>query len=172
MLFRLGVTAAPGAAPPSPEAVRRRQLAEQVFPQLALEIEALITRMVNLVLIEISAAHLFAWAEELLADTDLVAGDGEAARLVSYIRHDESPHVEYLRTALSEMRDRTFVTSDGSHLPGTEVVGALWERGLADSLGARRETNRALARAELDAAVAGRRDRDEIVEEYLALAPA
>ena len=114
MLFRLGVTSAPGAPAPTPEEIRARQEAARVFPDLPMEIEALIGRMVNLLLVEISAAHLFAWAEELLADDDLVAGEGEAARLVSYIRQDESPHVEYLRTTLSEMRDRDFVDHVGS----------------------------------------------------------
>ena len=34
--------------------------------------------------------------------------------LVSYIRADETPHVGYLRTALSEMRDRTWVGEGGT----------------------------------------------------------
>ena len=149
MLFRLGVTPAPGAPAPTAQETRSRQLAEQVVANLPLEIEALIQRMVNLLLIEISAAHLFAWAEELLADSQLVAGDGVAAELVAAIRQDESPHVEYLRTALSEMRDRSFVGRDGQPLPGAAVVNDLWARGLADSTGARREANLRLARTEL-----------------------
>ena len=32
---------------------------------------------------------------------------------MSYIRADETPHVEYLRTVLSEMRDRTVVGESG-----------------------------------------------------------
>ena len=69
----------------------------------------MVSLMVRVLFIEISAFHTFAWAEEWMSDTELVAGDGEAARLVSYIRADETPHVGYLRTALSEMRDRTWV---------------------------------------------------------------
>jgi hypothetical protein len=170
MLFRLGVTSAPGAATPTPEEIRRRQEQARLFPAIPLEIEALIGRMVNLLLVEISAAHLFAWAEELLADADLVAGEGEAARIVSYIRRDESPHVEYLRTTLSEMRDRTFVTTSGATLPGTTVVETMWTRGIAESTGARRENNRRMARAELELAVGDRRDRDELLATYASLA--
>ncbi|MGZ6896257.1 MAG: hypothetical protein ACXVLO_10620 [Acidimicrobiia bacterium] len=170
MLFRLGVTSAPGAPLPSAEEARRRQEAQRVFPTLPLDVEALIQRMVNLLLVEISAAHLFAWAEELLADRDLVAGEGVGADLVRAIRQDESPHVEYLRTALSEMRDRTFLGEDGMPLAGDVVVNELWRRGLADSTGARRERNVRLARAELADAVARRRDRAAIVETYEALA--
>ena len=116
--------------------VRERMLAARVFDDLDLGLEMLIRRMIGILLIEISAFHVFAWAEELLADPDLVAGDGEAARLVSYIRQDEAPHVAYLATALTEMRDRTFIGESGRRIPGTEVIGTLWERGLAESLGA------------------------------------
>ena len=92
--------------------------------------------------IEISAFHTFRWAEALLADPDLVAGDGEAARLVSYMRADETPHVEYLRTVLSEMRDRTWVGTSGRKYSGAEMIGTLWDRALAQSLGAGREVGR------------------------------
>jgi hypothetical protein len=170
MLFRLGVTPAPGAPVPTAEEIRRRQEAARVFTDIPMEIEALIGRMVNLLLVEISAAHLFAWAEELLADDALVAGDGEAARLVSYIRRDESPHVEYLRTCLSEMRDRTFVTTAGGARAGTEVIETLWARGLADSTGERRANNQRMARAELEQAIDDRRDRDELLATYESLA--
>ncbi len=171
MLFRLGVTSAPGAAPPSPDDVRRRQESLRVFPNIDLEIEGLIVRMIGLLLIEISAAHLFAWAEELLADPDLVAGEGVAAQVVSFIRQDETPHIEYLRTALSEMRDRTFVATEGRAVPGVDVVPVLWARGLAESTGARRETNLRLARQELEDSIASRPDRVEILERYDTLGP-
>ncbi len=166
MLFRLGVTKAPGAPLPSPEEIRRRQLADQLFPEVALEVEALVQRMIGLLLIEISAAHLFSWAEELLADPDLVAGDGGATTLVSYIRQDESPHVEYLRTALSEMRDRTFVGTSGARLAGSTVIGTLWERAIAESTGPKRAANQRLARTELLDALEGHARRDAILEEY------
>ena len=49
------------------------------------------------------------------------------ARLVSYIRQDETPHVEYLRTALTEMRDRTFVGTEGQRSLEKEVIGKIWD---------------------------------------------
>src|SRR2546430_6396462 len=91
-----------------------------LFPDVDQSLELLIHSMARLLLIEISAYHVFAWAEEVLADSQLVAGDGEAARLVSYIRTDEAPHVEDLKTTLSEMRDRTFVGESGRAYPGTD----------------------------------------------------
>ena len=86
--------------------------------------------MIGLLLIEISAFHGFRWAEAVLGDTELVAGDGEAATLVSYIRSDETPHVAWLRTALSEMRDRTWVGTNGRSHAGTDMIGRLWDRAL------------------------------------------
>jgi hypothetical protein len=130
----------------------------------------MIQRMIAILLIEISAHHAFAWAEELLADQDLVAGEGAAARLVGFIRQDEAPHVAYLATALTEMRDRTFVGESGRRILGTEVVGALWERGLADSLGPRREQNLRVARREIEDALDGRGHHEELLEQFDALA--
>ena len=112
MLERMGIVA-PGGKPPTPEEMRRAAEALRRFPDLDLSLEMMLRRMVGLLFIEVSAFHTFAWAEEVLSDRDLVAGDGTAAALVSYIRADETPHVDYLRTALTEMRDRTFVGGVG-----------------------------------------------------------
>ncbi len=133
------------------------------------ELESLITRMVRLLLIEISAFHAFAWAEEVLADPDLVAGEGEAATLVSYIRADETPHVAYLKTVLSEMRDRTFVGASGRQYPGADIVGRIWDRSLEASLGAGRTDGMETAWWEVTHALAGRTDRDELLERFNAL---
>lgn len=168
MLFRLGVTTAPGAPVPDAAAIRTQQHQVQVFAGIDLDAELMIQRMIGLLLIEISAAHLFAWAEELLSDSNLVAGNGEAARIVSYIRQDEAPHVEYLRTALTEMRDRTFVGEHGN-IPGAEVIGTLWERGIAESTGTRRDESLALALREVEAGLIDHPRRVEILENYKAL---
>ena len=133
------------------------------------ELEILIERMTNLLLIEISAFHTFAWAEEVLSDHDLVAGEGEAARLVSYIRADETPHVEYLKTVLSEMRDRTFVGTSGSKHAGTEMIGRLWDRAVTNSLGVRREANIKLTLNEVAHALSGNKRRNAILEQFNAI---
>ncbi len=167
MLERMGIVG--GDAPPDPEQIRQRMLAMRVIDDLDLGMEMLVQRMISILLIEISAHHVFAWAEALLSDTELVAGDGEAARLVSYIRQDESPHVEYLETALTEMRDRSFVGESGIPIPGAEVIGPLWDRGLAESLGPRRDQNLQVAVREVEHALDGHPRGDEILEQYHAL---
>ena len=140
MLERMGIAPPGSGGKIDPAALRATALANRRWPSdVDFDLESLIARMVRLLLIEISAFHTFAWAEELLADPDLVAGDGEGARLVSYIRADETPHVDYLRTALSELRDRTIVGEGGRRHAGSDLVGGTWDRALAQSIGPNRQ---------------------------------
>jgi hypothetical protein len=170
MLVRMGI-AAPDGKPPTPAEAQAAALALRRFPDLDLSLEQMLRRMVGLLFIEVSAFHTFAWAEAVLADTDLVAGDGAAADLVSYVRADETPHVEYLRTALTEMRDRTFVGESGRRIAGAEVIGTLWDAALAQSLGANRENFVRQAMAEVEHALAGNPRRSDILEGFHALGP-
>ena len=148
---------------------RARFQAMRSFPELDTGLEILLTTMIRVLFIEIKAFHVFAWAEELLSDRDLVAGDGEAARLVSCIRADETPHVEYLRTALTEMRDRTFVTTAGGRIPGATVIGTLWEKLLAESMGTVEAANRASFTRELHFTLESRSGGAELIERFHAL---
>ena len=100
-----------------------------------------------------------------------VAGDGEGARLVSYVRADETPHVEYLKTVLSEMRDRTFVGESGRKYAGTDLVGPIWDRALANSLGPRRELGRQQTINELEHTLAGHPRRADILHRFHELGP-
>lgn len=164
MLARMGIGS--GGALPDLEAIGRRLAERRLFPDLDPGLEMMIDRMVDVLLIEVSAYHIFAWAEELLSDTDLVAGDGEPARLVAHIRQDETPHVEYLKTVLTEMHDRTFVGESGRKRPGSEVVGALWERGLGESLGSKRAQTVHLTRGEVEHALARHPRRADVLERF------
>jgi hypothetical protein len=162
MLQRMGITGGPGSAPPPPPS---RVLPDDIDPVL----ESVLGRMIGLLLIEISAFHGFRWAEAVLADDQLVAGDGEAARLIAYIRSDETPHVAWLRTAISEMRDRTWVGSGGRTHDGAVMVDRLWTRALDNSVVLRRQASLDLTMAEVERAVAGRADGADLVEEMLSL---
>jgi hypothetical protein len=138
MLERMGFASSNGAMD-IPKMIKEA-MANRLLPDdIPFELESLVERMARLMLIEISAYHVFAWAETVLSDTDLTAGEGEAARIVSYIRQDEAPHVEYLKTTLSEMRDRTFVGTSGKRYDGTEMIAPIWDRAVAESLGGGRE---------------------------------
>jgi hypothetical protein len=169
MLERMGFTSNGPIAtgqPPDQDAMRKMIMGSGTFPDVDPYLEALVERMTRLLLIEISAFHTFAWAEEVLSDQDLCAGEGEAARLVSYIRADETPHVEYLKTTLSEIRDRTIVGQSGKKIPGREVIGEVWDRAIKESLGERREANLKITLREVEIAVEGRKNGRDILERF------
>ena len=99
---------------------------------------------------DLGVPHL-PWAEEWLSDTDLVAGDGEAADLVSYIRADETPHVELPQDrAHRDARPHLGRRRRGKKHTGTEMIGTLWDRGLEQSLGAGREQTRKAVLGEVE----------------------
>jgi len=165
MLVRMGIVPADGT-PPTPEEARRNAEAVRRFPDLDLSLEMMVRRMVGLLFIEVSAFHTFAWAEEVLVDTDLVAGDGRGADLVAYVRADEAPHVDYLRTALTEMRDRTWIGDTGKRYAGTDMIGRLWDAGLEQSLGAGREAGRKAIRGEVEHWILQRPNGKDLLAEF------
>lgn len=161
ILERLGF-----AGPASSEEERLARFnANRSFPEIDTGLEMLLTTMLRVLFVEIKAFHVFAYAEALLSDTDLVAGDGEAANIVACIRADETPHVEYLRTSLTEMRDRTFLTGKGK-LDGRLVIGTLWDRLIGESMGTVEEQNRMAFRREVEHAVDGRPGAADLLAEF------
>ncbi|MGK2947506.1 MAG: hypothetical protein ACSLFP_02960 [Acidimicrobiales bacterium] len=142
MLARMGF-GQPGSGPGAQ--------AERLLPEdVDVNLELIANLMLRVLFIEVQAFHTFAWAEDWLSDTDLVAGEGRAAELVSYIRADETPHVGYLKTALTEMRDRTWIGDGGKKHAGTDMIGRLWDRGLEQSLGAGRAQTRKAVLGEVE----------------------
>jgi hypothetical protein len=170
MLERMGISRPGSGGRIDPAKLRADAMANRVLSDdIDFDLESLIQRMTRLLLIEISAFHAFAWAESVLGDTDLVAGDGEGARLVSYIRADETPHVGYLKTVLSEMRDRTFVGSSGRRYPGTEIIGTIWDRAVRESLTVRREDGLRTTLREVTHAIGDRPGAADVLERFHAL---
>ena len=169
MLARMGIDNRPKTAE---DLVRLRDtaIADRVLPNdIDFTLEMVVGRMIGLLLIEISAFHGFRWAQAVLADTDLCAGEGEAARIIGYISSDETPHVAWLQTALSEMRDRTWVGDNGATYDGTEMISLLWDKALGDSLLLRRSENLAFTLREVELATKGRGDADDLIDEMLSL---
>src|SRR5215475_2252215 len=111
-------------------ASRRGQEPAPLFPQLDPMVERVIRFMVNVLAIEVFARSTFEWAEELLSDPAVSDAPKEAADFVRYIRSDESPHVEYLRTAVSEIAARTLIDRNGGSVPGDLVVNKIAHRAL------------------------------------------
>jgi hypothetical protein len=154
--------------------VMRRRMAmnqqneyERVLPDdVAIDMELLAERMTRILLIEIQAFHTFAWAESLLSDSDLVAGDGAAGRLVACVRADETPHVEYLKTALTELRDRTWLGDSGRRYAGADMIGRVWDRALCESRTTRYEANRRMVQADLEQILDGRPRAADIAHRF------
>jgi hypothetical protein len=133
-------------------------------------LELMVALMVRILLIEVQAFHTFAWADAWLGDPDLVAGEGSAAEIVRHIRADETPHVGYLATALTEMRDRTWIGESGTHHPGSEMVGRIWDVLLDRSIGSGRAESLAAVLGEVEFWCERHTDGAEVLEGFHALA--
>jgi hypothetical protein len=120
---------------------RARGERKRLFPELSSRLEDAITMMTNVMVVEIFAEDVFEWAKQLLGDPEVSADPHGARALVEHIQSDEAPHVEYLRTALSELRARTLRSADGKQqLAGATVIDAIFAaqlRGIASTRPAR-----------------------------------
>ena len=161
----------PAISPEIFQNIIARRMAEprQLFPQLDASAERVIRVMVNVLVIEVFAAATFAWAEEVLSDPEVSDGPDQAADLVRYIRSDEAPHVEYLRTALSEIQARTLFGRDGADISGKQVVAALADRSLRGMLKQRFTERPALLR-DMIRHTAQVKDIEEFLVQFEALA--
>jgi hypothetical protein len=140
-----------------------------MFPELGAPVERLLRFMVNVLAIEVFARSTFAWAEAILSDPAVSDAPVEAADLVRFIRADESPHVEYLRTALSEICARTLRTTEGAEIPGHTVVEALMDRALTTMI-RQRLSERPAALRDLVRRTAKVGDIEDLIARYDALA--
>jgi len=101
----------------------------RLFPELSHRLEDAITFMANVMVVEIFAEDVFEWAKELLGDPEVSADPVGARAMVSHIQADEKPHVEYLRTALSELRARNLRTHDGKgQVSGERVIDTILQK--------------------------------------------
>lgn len=100
---------APGAAP-------------RLLPEVPADMEALLLRMIGVLVVEVFAVEAFRWAREVLGDRALFRRHDEARTLIGYIQQDETPHVGYLATALAELRCRRLAGESGAAVPGRDVI--------------------------------------------------
>ncbi len=141
---------------------------QALFPALGDPVERLIRFMVDVLAIEVFAASTFAWAEAVLSDPEISDAPDEAANLVRYIRSDEAPHVEYLRTGLSEISARTLLTQSGEEIRGKVVVDALMARTLKNMMRQRAIDRPAMLR-ELIRNNSNGKDAASLLEEFESL---
>jgi hypothetical protein len=147
----------------------RRREGRRPLPRLDEDLEALLATMVQVLAVEVFAEGTFDWGERLLSDPEVSADPRGAGALVGYVRSDETPHVEYLRTALSEVAARTLRTVDGGAVPGGEAVRGLLHRALRGLTRERRDEQRNDIRASVIEAMRAHRDPEGLLERFDAL---
>lgn len=139
----------------------------RLFPELPQRTEELITVMANVLTVEVFAEDVFEWAKRLLGDPEVSADPSGAAGMVSNIQQDEKPHVQYLRTALSELRARTLLGEDGrTELPGRIVVDRIFEQQLRGIASERPREQREQLRKEIHEAIGDRPRATELARRF------
>lgn len=170
MLERMGIAPPGSGGKIDPTKMRADAAANRLLAaDIDLDLEMMLARMISLLFIEISAFHAFEWAQTILDDAGRVAGEGTAGDIIGHIRADETPHVTYLKTVLTEIRDRTVIDASGRHHAGADVIRPIWERALENSLGARRDAQLDAMRAEVALAVEGRHNAGDLLDRFDAL---
>src|SRR5262245_22036035 len=147
----------------------RSRRPERPFPRLERTLERMLAMMAQVLVVEVLAEGTFEWGIELLSNPEVSAAPREAGDMVRFVRSDEKPHVEYLRTALSELRARTLRTVDGGTLPGREVVDGLLHRILREITRNRPREQREDIRESLIAAMQVAANPQALLEEFDAL---
>lgn len=124
-----GAGAYPDVEPP--ENIGREDAGTRHVPEIAPEIEGMVSFLANLLIIEFRAELGFADTQQVLRTPDLFAdrrADAElAAEIVERIRTDESIHVRSLNLYLGEMRAVSFKTLDGGTVSGAELIDRFWD---------------------------------------------
>jgi hypothetical protein len=147
----------------------RKQRPERPFPMLDETLERMLALMAQVLVVEVFAEGTFEWGIELLSNPEVSAAPEAAGNMVRFVRSDEKPHVEYLRTALSEVRARTLRTVDGGSLAGREVVDALLHRILREITRNRPREQREDIRESLIGAMQVAAQPQALLEEFDAL---
>ncbi len=148
---------------------QKREKTGPIFPEIDLELERMLAFMSQVMVIEIFAEGTFEWGIGLLSDPEISANPKAAGEMVSFIQQDEKPHVEYLRTALSEVRARTIRTVDGKEIPGRIVIDEFLHRILHAMSRNRQRDQRDDLRENLIQAMQVAQDPKTLLEEFDAL---
>lgn len=114
-----------------PVNIARPEAGRRWMPEVAPEVEGLLSLLMNLLVIEFRAENAFADAQAILRTPDLFAGRRaqaeDAAEIVERIRADEEIHVTSLCLYLGECASVTFRTVDGGTVPGQALIDHFWD---------------------------------------------
>jgi hypothetical protein len=143
---------------------------QPAFPEIGEELERMLGFMANVLVVEVFAEGTFQWGIDVLSDPEVSAAPEVAGGMVRNIQADEKPHVEYLRTALSEARARTIRTVDGKEISGRTVVDGLLHRILGQMTKNRRRDQQDDIREGLVEAMKSVSNPAALLEEFDAMA--
>jgi len=143
--------------------------APRLFPAIAADLEALILRMLGVLVIEVFAVAAFRWAKEVLGDPSLFRRHEEARTLIGYIQQDETPHVGYLATALAELRCRSLAGVSGGTVPGREVIDRARDLIVGFQAGPRHRANVEFRTQVVERCVADHPRREVLLAEFRTL---
>ncbi|HKJ23410.1 MAG TPA: hypothetical protein VKB65_01215 [Myxococcota bacterium] len=132
---------------------RAQRERRRLLPEIDADLERMLNTMATVLVVEIFATGTFEWGVKLLSDPEVSAEPQRAGDMVRFIRADETPHVEYLRAALSEVAARTLRTVDGGTLSGREAVDRLMHANLKGMITTRPAENRGDVREGLAASI-------------------
>lgn len=143
---------------------------ERRFPGVDEKLERMVATMAQVYVIEVFAERIFEWGKHVLGHADVSAAPKAAGDMVGFIQTDEKPHVEYLRTALSELAARTVRTEDGKTIPGKWLVHGYLHGILDQMTRSRPEEQRGETGDALDDALHGHASADSIRQQFEGLA--
>ena len=148
---------------------RQKRERKRLAPELDADLERMLNTMATVLVVEVFAKGTFDWGVRLLSDPEVSAEPERAGDMVRFIQADEHPHVEYLRTGLSEIAARTLRTVDGGTIAGREIVDRLMHANLKGMITTRPQENRGDVREGLTAAIERAGRSADLIEELDAL---
>ena len=161
---------------PEPPASIGRGKKEREMEQIPAEYEGLISFLMNLLMIEVRAERAFDFYEKVLGSeevfTDRRKEAAHAAELVNRIRQDESVHVAWLLSAISEFRSFTIKTVSGEEVNGAEILDPVWGRMVHWHAVEMHETNRPINTELIKKTILATENGEAIFEQFEALAAA
>ncbi len=151
-----------------------REKAEREMGDLSVEHEALISFLMNLLMIEVRAERAFQFYEAVIGApetfTDKSRESQEAIDLINRIRLDESVHVAWLRVAISEFRSFTVKTREGQQLIGAKIIDPVWQKMVHWHAVEMHDIVRPAVKAALKETILAEPDGDKLFAEFESLA--
>jgi hypothetical protein len=145
--------------------------APRLLPEIAGDMEALILRMVGVLVVEVFAIEAFRWAREVLGDSTLFRRHDEARTVIEFIQQDEAPHVGYLATALAELRCRRLVGVSEDRVSARELIDRARDTIVGFQAGPRHRANVAFRRQVVEGCAEGHPQLERLLAEFGANSP-